>query len=252
MATSQAKQALRQYRREHGLCIHCGNPARPGLHTCQACADKDRENKKRYAARDAKRGICCNTGCSNKPKPGNKYCDDCNRKSANRTAARRDARLAAGLCANCGKQPCWDGKTRCEPCHRKLLASVARLNARRVAAGRCGRCGDHVLVPGYKRCQPCIDEARARHASQKLAVLAAYGGPVCVGCGETEVAVLQIDHVNGDGNGHASKIGRGNIARGRAKMYRWLKENGYPPGFRVLCANCNIRAARGLPFPNQV
>jgi len=34
-------------------------------------------------------------------------------------------------------------------------------------------------------------------------------------------------------------------------LYRWLRDNDFPPGYRVLCANCNIRAARGVALPNE-
>lgn len=250
MATSQQKKALRQYRRDNGLCVHCGKAARPDRKMCQTCADKDRENEKRCVARKAKQGICSEHGCSNKPKPNNKTCDTCNSGRSNQTNTRRDARVAAGLCAYCDK-PRWNGTTRCEACNQNLRDSVARLCERRIAAGKCSRCGDHVLVPGYRQCQPCIDQGRKLHAARKLEVLDAYGGPVCGGCGETEVAVLQMDHINGGGHAHAVELGKGNVARGRGKMYKWLRDNNFPPGFRVLCSNCNIRAARGIPFPNE-
>lgn len=250
MATSQQKKALRQYRRDNGLCVHCGNAARPERKMCQSCADKDIENTKRAAVRKAKQGICSEHGCSNKPKPGNRTCGACNSARSSQTDARRNARAAAGLCAYCDK-PCWNGTTRCEACNKNLRDSVAKLQSSRIANGRCGRCGDHVLAAGYKQCRLCIDEGRARHAARKIEVLDAYGGPVCNGCGETEIAVLQMDHTNGGGNKHAAEIANGDAIRGRSKMYKWLRDNNFPPGFRVLCSNCNIRAARGIPFPNE-
>lgn len=252
MATSQQQQALRQYRRENGLCIYCGNTPRPDLKTCQECADKSAENQKRSAERKAKRGICCTHGCSNKPKPSRRHCDTCVEKCSAQTAVRRKARVASGLCSQCGAKPCRSGNTRCQECHTTMRADIIRLNNRRNAAGLCSRCGDHIMEPGYKQCQTCIDRSRATQAVLKSKVLAAYGGPVCNGCGETEVAALQMDHINGDGNVHAAKIGKdGDIRNGRSKLYRWLRDNNFPPGFRVLCANCNIRAARGVPFPNS-
>lgn len=161
MATSQQKQALRQYRRDNGLCVHCGNTARTGRKMCQTCTTKDKENEKRCVARKARQGICSEHGCSNKPKPGNKTCDDCNSRRSGQTTTRRNAKLYVSQCAYCDK-PRYKDTTRCEACNQKLQASVKKLYARRIAAGRCSRCGDHVLVPGYRQCQPCIERVRRR------------------------------------------------------------------------------------------
>jgi hypothetical protein len=72
----------------------------------------------------------------------------------------------------------------------------------------------------------------------KDAVFAAYGGYVCVCCGETERAFLTLDHVNNDGNKHRKDIvGRKHFAG--AHTYGWLVKQGFPSGFQVLCMNCN-------------
>ena len=251
MATSQSKQALRAKRKQLGLCIHCGDPAIPDQTRCESCRDKDKANRKRYAERDAKRGICKNTGCSNKPTGEKSYCNACNARSTRNGAKRATVRKAAGICVDCGNEPAWNSKTRCECCHRKNIESVQQLAKRRIAEGKCGRCGDHVLEPGYRSCRGCIDDRRAFHAALKLEVLKAYGGAICIGCDETEICVLQINHIGGGGHAHALEIGNGNVAVGRSKMYRWLKQQGYPEGYNVTCANCNLRLARGVPLPNQ-
>ncbi len=69
---------------------------------------------------------------------------------------------------------------------------------------------------------------------QHEAILA-YGGYRCVWCGIDEPLVLAIDHVNNDGKAHREKLG----SLGGHKFYKWLRDNGYPPGFQVLCMNCN-------------
>jgi hypothetical protein len=245
MPTSQQKQALRDHRRMHGLCVFCGDLAISGQTRCESCKAKDNANRKRYAERDVSLGICKNVGCSNPVTHPKRYCDTCNRKSAQRTNDRRGKWLASNLCYSCGIVPPMQGRTRCNVCNAKVLAGTKKLFNKRVAQGLCGKCGAFVLEKGYKQCRECIDHGRNRHAALKLEVLAAYGGPVCVGCGETEICVLQIDHTDGGGGKHAKEIG------GRGKMYLWLKKNKYPAGFRVLCANCNVRAARKKPFPNQ-
>jgi hypothetical protein len=70
----------------------------------------------------------------------------------------------------------------------------------------------------------------------KLETINAYGGPICAckGCGITELEFLSIDHINGGGNAHRRLIGGGGT-----KMYQHLRNDNFPPGFRVLCSNCN-------------
>lgn len=88
-----------------------------------------------------------------------------------------------------------------------------------------------------------------RQNSQRVkdACYNAYGGYVCACCGETEPAFLSLDHVNNDGAQHRREIGGG----GR-KTYSWLIANDFPPGFQVLCMNCNWGKARnGGVCPHQ-
>lgn len=74
----------------------------------------------------------------------------------------------------------------------------------------------------------------------KLEVLTYYSTkdyPICTHCGETDIKVLQVDHISGGGNQHKKSIGG---VRGSA-FYYWLRKQGFPEGYQVLCANCNIR-----------
>lgn len=80
--------------------------------------------------------------------------------------------------------------------------------------------------------------ARKRHQELRADVFAAYGGPVCVCCAETTIQFLAIDHINGDGAEHRKQLRAQGIGVG-AGFYRWLRDNGFPEGFRVLCHNCN-------------
>jgi hypothetical protein len=81
--------------------------------------------------------------------------------------------------------------------------------------------------------------SRAYQMGLRMGCLLAYGGepPVCACCGEYRIPFLAIDHINGGGKTHRLSIGAATI--GPHAVYRWLKKNGYPEGFRVLCHNCN-------------
>ena len=58
--------------------------------------------------------------------------------------------------------------------------------------------------------------------------------PCCNCCGEHEFLIfLSIDHITD----------RKNVTHGKgywgSQMYRYLRRNGYPSGYQVLCINCN-------------
>lgn len=86
------------------------------------------------------------------------------------------------------------------------------------------------------------EQARSRssmiayHEKLKNAVINVLtnGEGTCRWCGQGDQDVLTVDHINDDGAEHRRKID------GR-KTYSWLADNDYPPGFQVLCFNCNVK-----------
>lgn len=77
--------------------------------------------------------------------------------------------------------------------------------------------------------------ALAHYYRLQDAAIMAYGGYTCRWCGIDEPLVLSLDHIDNDGAEHRKKLG----FKGGARLYNWLKQNGYPQGFQVLCMNCN-------------
>lgn len=73
--------------------------------------------------------------------------------------------------------------------------------------------------------------SREYRLKKKKEVLDYYGGE-CSCCGEKEMDFLTIDHIDGNGNKHRKEI------RTKSMTY-WLKMNKFPPGFQVMCFNCN-------------
>lgn len=73
---------------------------------------------------------------------------------------------------------------------------------------------------------------------------AALGG-CCACCGETEPAFLTVDHVNGrtPEDSFGSQL----------HMLLWLRKEGYPEGYRLLCFNCNCgRERNGGVCPHEL
>ena len=70
---------------------------------------------------------------------------------------------------------------------------------------------------------------------EKVGVMNHYsnGTMCCVRCGFSDIRALSIDHINGGGTKHRIELGRTGEA-----FYRWLRMNGYPEGYQVLCHNC--------------
>lgn len=81
----------------------------------------------------------------------------------------------------------------------------------------------------------------------KTEVLSVYGGR-CVCCGETELVFLSIDHMNGGGTKHRS-ADKGKLLG--VKFYYMLKREGFPPGYQVLCFNCNFAKSQAGGCPHQ-
>jgi hypothetical protein len=68
------------------------------------------------------------------------------------------------------------------------------------------------------------------------------GDACCKWCGQADVDVLQIDHINDDGAWHRGKwdkFMRGPM--GGTRWYGWLRKHDYPGGLQILCANCNMK-----------
>jgi hypothetical protein len=83
------------------------------------------------------------------------------------------------------------------------------------------------------------DNARQREGRLRLRAecFAAYGGAICSCCGEQEIEFLNLDHKGGGGNDHRRLLGYPGI-------YSWLRKRGFPPGYRVLCYNCNLATSK--------
>ena len=73
---------------------------------------------------------------------------------------------------------------------------------------------------------------RACQKRQRSDVLKHYGGK-CILCGCTDEDILCFDHIHGGGVQHK-------IERRGLKLYMWLKNNKFPPGYQILCHNCNL------------
>lgn len=165
-------------------------------------------------------------------------------------------RLSQGLCVGCGKNQRNGSKVHCVEC-AQLKSEKAKIARRaRYEAGLCRDCANR-RTANNSLCQNCLAYMAAAkkrsHKKLKLEVFTQYGGHKCAcpRCPETNVAFLTIDHIDGSGRTHRAQLKTAKISAGAA-FYRWLRDNGYPPGYQVLCWNCNSgRASNGGVCPHQ-
>lgn len=124
-----------------------------------------------------------------------------------------------------------NGKRRRRVCHECFNAQKTRHRRKR-----------HLEHPDvHDRVKRISREYRRNVRVQaRLGALNAYsdGDPKCACCGERTVEFLTIDHINGNGAAHRRELEAQNVGPGTG-FYLWLKSNGYPNGFQVLCYNCN-------------
>jgi len=229
-----------------GLCGMCGNVRKTQSPLCDVCKDKCKQRAAVKRAKNKESGACLNCGQAVGTRSSTK-CDKCLDIGLASMNKARVVRKEKGICQNCGQRVAMRNKTVCSKCSRNM--SVCRMKHYEIAktAGLCPSCGTKEPVEGYKQCQQCRDTDAEYKATLRAAVINAYGGPTCSGCGSADYNVLEIDHIAGGGRKHlkAEKITSGN------GFYLWLKRNNFPTGFRVLCPTCNKKAHKKIPLPNN-
>jgi len=183
-------------------------------------------------------GLCVRCG-TNPPRLGKQTCGCAIEYDRRRKAAL----VASGRCADCRGPLDSPGKL-CTACREKYQEKgKTRREAHQVDPTLCPRCGAPKCEgEGPRWCDRCKLRLRKREQTLKVEVLTAYGGR-CECCREDRIGFLTIDHVMGGGKKHRIDL--------HGKLYRWLKRQKYPDGYRVLCFNCNCgRAVNGGVCPH--
>ncbi len=154
------------------------------------------------------------------------------------------------FCSRCGKQPHVKGRLRCNKC-QEAAREWQRKKKESIPSGLCSKCGKRDAPAGYRRCDYCRQTGtkrmlkwrqkggdrwnnyqRERNRKRRKIVIKHYGDK-CKCCGEQTFEFLAVDHILGGGNAHRREVGSG------GPMIEWIITNDFPPGFRILCHNCN-------------
>lgn len=85
--------------------------------------------------------------------------------------------------------------------------------------------------PGFR--EKRLKQRRDNYDKRRITVLRVYsnGTLSCAVCGFNDTKALTIDHIK--------EIGRKRGEFGGSNLVKYLFDNNFPPGFQVLCANCN-------------
>jgi hypothetical protein len=84
----------------------------------------------------------------------------------------------------------------------------------------------------WRERNPGVSAAMQRAARQAcISHYSTTDPPSCACCGEGEIVFLVLDHIDGGGNAERRAMGR--------NLFSTLRRRGFPPGYQVLCFNCN-------------
>lgn len=84
-------------------------------------------------------------------------------------------------------------------------------------------------------CKSCICKAKSeerRRLRNDIIHHYSQGSMKCACCSESRLEVLDLDHINGGGNRERKHMSL-------EQRNRLIIRKGYPPGYRILCRNCN-------------
>jgi len=222
------------------LCIKC--KVKEAKNKSNKCLDCDRQYYRNFYHTRKELGLCIK--CHRKNNSTSLLCEVCCKLAK---IAQNDRRILAKnnfLCVVCVKHT--DGQhTECEKCRIKRKIKIAKTTDQDYLYGKCGQCHKNTPVDGLKTCFICLEKSRRHYVEKikdvrkkknmdlKLLVFNHYGHK-CNCCGENHVLLLNVDHVNNDGNIHRKTISTS------VGLYKEIISSGFPDLYQLLCWNCNM------------
>ena len=139
-------------------------------------------------------------------------------------------------CGRCGRKLQPKNKTgycQSTPACRKLHHAV---RYQRIKCLGCGIWLKRSATLGYCSLNLACKAAKQslRREQLKQEVVDAYGGK-CACCGETRLYFLTLDHVLGGGGKERIETKR----TSSTTMFYYVRREGYPKRYQILCFNCN-------------
>jgi hypothetical protein len=109
------------------------------------------------------------------------------------------------------------------------------LNGLRTNGGLCDGCKKIQIAKWRENNKSRISEAAKTLRQERRALFIQHYGGCCELCGLVDDEVMTIDHIWDNGAEHRKEVPAN-------RTLEWLIKNNFPPGFRMLCFNCNHKA----------
>ena len=129
-------------------------------------------------------------------------------------------------CIKCGIESINAGHHHCAKCYDNHIR----------VRKECVQCGDVKRIIRQGKCGSC----RTMERSKEVYTHYCNGEIMCQCCGEKEIDMLTLDHINNDGARHR----KFNPKTGK-NLVGYVLRNNFPDGYQVLCMNCNF--SKGKP-----
>jgi hypothetical protein len=244
---SVSKEKIK-FRIENHLCTRCGLDSVDGKKMCAKHLLESAEKEKRKRERRSINCLCIRCGKQNL-RENKKTCEDCvksYRKYGHKKIERYYKNKSKGLCVRCSSP---SEKIHCIKCQEYMKQKDKNYYSNFKENNLCVYCGQEKNIEGIL-CSECKINNKIKGSKSRLKkkeTIFHHYGLECSCCGESNLAFLQIDHINNDGAKH-----RKVLRKNGTTLYRWLIKNNFPEGYQTLCANCNIaRYHNGGICPHQ-
>lgn len=124
----------------------------------------------------------------------------------------------------------------CRMCYNKEKSEYQKINGNKYYLKHIEKRNKYFKERREKNANLCRQISNTSYHKNRIKVLSHYSPDLCcVLCGfNKHVSALSIDHIDGNGNKMRKAI------KGHQRIYYWLKNNGFPKGFQVLCMNCQF------------
>ena len=150
-----------------------------------------------------------------------------------------------GKCDRCGRQFQLHGikQKRCDACRIPARLELANAKSKLYYRENKDRIRVRKRVTEAKRLDFYREMRRRNQSKRRIQarrlVIGHYsqGTYRCACCGESQYDFLELDHINGGGGRENLQLFGGRSVS--SALFCWLVTNGFPPGYQILCANCN-------------